>query len=232
MSFLYLIVNILAVLFPVIFSFHPRLRFNKKWRSAWPAILCTALPFILWDIYFTGKGIWGFNDKYLTGFFIANLPVEEILFFICIPYACLFTHHCFNILVNKDFLKPFKKNISLLLVLLLPILAAYYWTKAYTFTTFLLTAVFILLHSFVFKSSWLSHFYFSYLFLLIPFFIVNGILTGTGPEQPVVWYNNFENMNIRLLTIPVEDFFYGMLLILLNVSVFEYLERKVVTYLP
>ena len=60
-----------------------------------------------------------------------------------------------------------------------------------------------------------------YLFLLIPFFIVNGILTGTGLEAPIVWYNNQENLGVRLLTIPIEDAFYGFELILLNVFFYE-----------
>jgi lycopene cyclase domain-containing protein len=60
-----------------------------------------------------------------------------------------------------------------------------------------------------------------YLFLLIPFFIVNGILTGTGLEAPIVWYNNQENLGVRLLTIPIEDTFYGFELIVLNVFFYE-----------
>ena len=61
------------------------------------------------------------------------------------------------------------------------------------------------------------------LFTLFFFFIVNGILTGSCIEEPVVWYDNNENLGIRLGTIPFEDIFYGFLLIASIIQIFEYL---------
>jgi lycopene cyclase domain-containing protein len=52
--------------------------------------------------------------------------------------------------------------------------------------------------------------------------LVNGFLTAI----PVVLYNNAENMGIRIYTIPFEDAFYGMLLFLLNVVIYEKLRSK------
>ena len=63
-----------------------------------------------------------------------------------------------------------------------------------------------------------------YSVLLLPFFIVNGILTGTGLDSPVVWYNDNENLGLRVLTIPVEDIFYGMELIFLNLLIYQKLK--------
>ncbi|MBK9448696.1 MAG: hypothetical protein IPN95_04650 [Bacteroidetes bacterium] len=61
---------------------------------------------------------------------------------------------------------------------------------------------------------------------MIPFVIVNGILTGAITAEPIVWYNDAENMGMRFITIPMEDFFYGLDLMLLNVMLYEGLKRR------
>jgi lycopene cyclase domain-containing protein len=226
MNCLYLLINTASVTVPFIFSFHHKLQFNKKWKYILPAIIISAIFFITWDVYFTHTGVWGFNADYLLGIYFYNLPIEELLFFICIPYSCVFTYHCLNILLKKNHFQKVEHMITWLLLTCLSTVAILNYDKLYTFVTFTLLALFLFSLKFVWKVNWLSRFYFSYSILLIPFLIVNGILTGTGLDEPVVWYNNNENLQIRILTIPLEDVFYGMFLILLNVSVYEYFSRK------
>ena len=225
MKFLYLAVNLASVIIPLIFSFHPKLNFNKKFRFALPAILLTAVIFILWDFRFTALGVWGFNDKYITGLRIINLPVEEVMFFICIPFACLFTYYSLNRLYRFRLPDPVARITVLILSLILLATGFLFRDQRYTAYTFFSTAILLLAITFVRKAEWMGNFLVAYLILLIPFLIVNGILTGTGPAEPVVWYNNRENMDVRILTIPVEDFIYGLEMILLNVFFYEWFNR-------
>jgi len=225
-NWLYLGLNIGSVLIPFLFSFHPRLRFDKQFRFALPAISTVALLFITWDFAKTALGVWGFNSEYVLGFYLYNLPVEELLFFICIPFACLFTYHCLRVLRVGESFQRFDKILSVALIIGLVTVGIFNATKLYTATTFFSLALTIVVLHFLFRVSWLGHFYFSFLVLLIPFFIVNGILTGTGLPEPVVWYNDDENLGIRMLTIPVEDTFYGMLLQMMNVALYEWLRSR------
>ncbi len=230
MKYLYIAINFFSLIVPLIFSFHPKLQFHKKWKFALPAIFATAIAFIIWDIYFTQQGVWGFNPYYLSGIKIINLPIEEVLFFYCIPYSCLYTYHCLNILIKNPMFLQTEKIITFSLLSFLFFIAVLFFDRIYTSTTFLLLITVIITVKYVLKVNWLNRFYFAYLILLIPFTIVNGILTGTGLEKPIVWYNNLENLNFRLLTIPVEDIFYGMLLILINVCIYEQLQKKQAVY--
>lgn len=225
-KYLYLTINLLTILFPFLFSFYSKANFSKKWKYVWSAILIPGIIFIVWDEFFTRLGVWGFNEAYLSGLYLGSLPLEEVLFFVCIPYACVFTYEALNYLISRDHFRPHQKIISIVLIVVCLFIGAINIDKWYTSTTFLSLAIYLIFLQFVKKESFLGRFYFAYLFILIPFFIVNGILTGSGIEEPVVWYNDDENLGVRIATIPIEDAFYGMLLILMNVSIFEWLQRK------
>lgn len=190
------------------------------------ANILVAAIFTAWDIYFTQEGVWRFNPRYITGIYFFNLPLEELLFFICIPYASLFTYHCLNKFYKIEWRKDIENIFSFLLSILLLITGLYFSEKLYTSVTFISTAFVLFLMKFVFKVDWLGKLVTVYSVLLIPFLIVNGILTGTGPDEPVVIYKNAETLGIRLLTIPIEDVFYGFELIMLNVFFYDYFIKR------
>ncbi len=116
------------------------------------------------------------------------------------------------------------KTISILLISILTttfILSIWKW---YTSLQFLFMVFFL---GFLrYKSVNLSYYYLTYLLILPFFFLSNGILTGTGIVNEVVWYNNTENLMLRIGTIPIEDIIYGMLLIFLNIYIYQRLKMK------
>lgn len=226
MSYLYLLLNLGSISIPFIFSFHPKLRFYKYWKSLFVSLLITMLIFIPWDAIFTANRIWGFNETYFLGSKFLFLPIEEWLFFICIPYACVFTHYA--LLYYFPSKKISIKNvrlISYLLIVILIIAIFFNHDKWYTLINFTYA---IILISIILKTNikLLQTYFLTFIVMLIPFFIVNGILTGSLIDNEVVWYNNNENLGIRLLTIPIEDSIYAFTLILTNLALTEFFQSK------
>ncbi|WP_345006508.1 lycopene cyclase domain-containing protein [Snuella lapsa] len=219
MQSLYLLLNLGSLSIPLIFSFHPRLKFYQYWKSLSMGLLVSFLIFIPWDIIFTVNGIWGFNANYFLNIKLFHLPLEEWLFFICIPYACVFTHYALlEYFPGKTLSIKATKVVSYSLILFFLIIAVYNLDKWYTLINFILASIIIgivLLKT----PELLRSYYLTFLIMLIPFFIVNGILTGSFITNEVVWYNNSENLDIRLFTIPIEDVIYAFSLILVNLFI-------------
>jgi len=225
MKFLYLLLDLGTILVPFIFSFHPKLKFYHHFSRFFPAALITMLIFIPWDVIFTSMGVWGFNDDYITGLKIWRLPLEEWLFFICIPFACVFTYFCLKKLYPEIGLTfTFTQRFAVSIIILCAICLLFYADRAYTFYN-ALYGVFLLAYATKYHLNCLRYFFPVYVVLLIPFLIVNGILTGTLLENPVVWYNNDENMGVRVFTVPIEDFLYAFTLILSTLVFMEVLQR-------
>lgn len=226
MKYTYLLIDFLTIIIPFIFSFHPRIRFDKKWKYFFPAVVLVAIIFIIWDDIFTSMGVWQFNNDYLLGIYLFNLPLEEILFFICIPYSCVFTYYCLDKFYNLKWNPRIEATFCVVFSVALIIIGIIYIDQIYTSVTMFSTAFVCLALRFVAKVDWFGKATFVYAILLIPFVIVNGILTGSWIESPIVSYNPAENMGIRLLTIPVEDIFYGFEMILLNIYFMKLFEKK------
>jgi len=224
-KYTYLLVDTLCILFPLACSFHPKIQFHKQWRFfALPSVV-TAIFFLVWDALFTRAGIWSFNPRYTVGLYLAGLPLEEYLFFFCIPYACVFTYYCVSQFLDLSRYIHAARGITFGLAAFLIIVALLHPERLYTSVTFLFLAA-LLYFTALRKASFLPSFYVAFAIILVPFFISNGILTGTGLPEPVVIYNDHYNLGIRLITIPVEDTFYGMLLMLMNVTGFDYLCKR------
>ncbi|MBN2275645.1 MAG: lycopene cyclase domain-containing protein [Bacteroidales bacterium] len=221
----YSLINICVITLPLILSFDKRVAFFKSWKYIIPSIAITAMLFIIWDSVFTFLGVWRFNPIHVGSAHLLGLPLDEVMFFIIVPYASLFIYDVLKEYVKKDLPERITRYFATTLIVFLIIIATVYHARLYTFICFILLAVTLIIIEYVIKPDYMGRFFMAYGVILIPFIIVNGLLTGTCLDAPVVLYNDSENMGIKLLTIPVEDIFYGMLLILLNVSVYEKLKN-------
>ncbi len=213
----YLLLNFFILLGPLAMSFESQIRFVRKWRFAAPAILLVAVPYLIWDALVTGRH-WWFNEKYTLAFRLFNLPLEEWLFFLTVPFAALFIWEVINFHI-KPRPSPWLQYCGFVLCLS-PIrgFLFFFSGKEYTGLTFIAlgaTAILdLILHTRLFAQRNLL-FYLAALTLFIS--ICNSYLTA----RPVVLYGEQYQLGLRLGTIPIEDFGYGFALILLVTILYE-----------
>lgn len=223
---LYLILNIGSFIIPFLYSFENRMRYINRWKSVFPAIIITAIFFIIWDVFFTKMGVWSFNPRYHSGISFFDLPIEEWLFFICIPYSSIFIHFAFQHFFPKVSLsKKTVKIIYLLLVIILVPTLLLNLDKWYTAVNYSFLLLILSIAYWRFPSI-LQTFFITFLIILIPFSLVNGILTGSFIDEPVVIYNNAENLGIRLGTIPIEDIGYAFSMLLMSLLLIKKFEEN------
>lgn len=210
----YLLFNLIVFVGPLILSLKP-IFFIKKphLQSALFAISITAFLFLIWDYMVIGS-FWTFNNRYILGYRILNIPIEEVLFFFTVPYSCLFvwenwkrTYHN----ENKIFLRIF-------LIVTLVIFMIFLSHLTYTFIV-LLVFLLVIIMDIVFKLHLFNRWQFqSFLgIVIILTLITNGYLTA----RPIVLYNEAVKTNILISTVPIEDAVYGLALISLVVILYE-----------
>jgi lycopene cyclase domain-containing protein len=222
-NFTYLLILIFSLSAPLVLSFDSKVQYYKRLKYILPAILITAAVFWVWDINFTAANVWKFNSNYTLGCDLLGLPIEEWLFFIIIPYVCVFIYEVLKYYLNSVEYPKLFSALSIILILAFSLISFSFSHQAYTFLTFLLSAIYLgytLIRN-RFKTH-ITKFYFAYFVSVIPFLAVNGILT----TLPVVEYNTAHILNIRVINIPVEDFSYLFLLLLMVITIYETLQEK------
>jgi len=218
----YLFLNLVTIAGPLALSFDKKVAFYKNWKPFTLSMLATSTLYIVWDIWFTKSNVWLFNPQFLCGKWFANLPLEEYIFFIIIPYACLFIYACLKAyLPNFSFNKALKPIVISLMAIGLIAIAInpshLYTTITFGFLFITLSALLLTRHT-----AHLSHIILAWIIALLPMAYVNGVLTS----KPVLIYNDAQNLGIRIATIPIEDFFYNMVYMLWMITVYEILRKK------
>lgn len=218
----YLIINILIIIVPLSLSFEKNLKFYRKVKAVIKSILIVSSAFIIWDVIATQRGDWAFNPDYLIGVKFFGLPIEEILFFITVPYACIFIFETVKFYIKDKTLKV-NENIHLFILIIIVFISVLNYERDYTFTVSLFTAVSFLLLKFLGKDLFASkNFWITLLISYIPFLIVNYFLTSI----PIVTYNSLSFSDIRFITIPIEDFFYSFSMISMWILFYNLFETQ------
>ncbi len=226
MMYTYSLILFFTVIICFIASFDRRILFNRYFGAFVKSASLVAIAFIAWDVWFTAKGVWWFNTEYTLGIVIAGLPLEEWLFFICIPFSCVFTYFCFDKFFKLEWLSGFNNLIVFVSVIACSLMALLHYDKIYTLVTAIATAATLIYLHFIARADWIGKASLVFTILMLGFFPVNGVLTGTAIENAIVNYNPRDFLGIRLGTIPIEDAVYGYTQFFLVLYFFKQFKRR------
>uniref|UniRef100_UPI0032165932 lycopene cyclase domain-containing protein n=1 Tax=uncultured Draconibacterium sp. TaxID=1573823 RepID=UPI0032165932 len=221
LTYLLLLLGYLVI--PVILGSQKKVRFVFQLKYLLPASIFAGAIFVMWDIRFTELGVWSFNPTYITEIDLLKIPIEEWLAFLIIPLSSVYIYEWLKLKL-EHFEKPnIFIVISLAIFAISAILAYSHRKNMFTFFTFFLTAIY--LGYTIFRNRFKKHytkFYLAYAISLVPFLIISAILN----IFPVIIYNTDHIIGTAILGIPVEKFAYLFMLLLINITIYEYLNER------
>jgi lycopene cyclase domain-containing protein len=69
-----------------------RTRVLVRPRRLFLTIVPVVIPFLIWDAYAISQGHWWFDETRILGLYLPfDIPLDELLFFIIIPFASILT---------------------------------------------------------------------------------------------------------------------------------------------
>lgn len=217
----YLLLNVFILAAPLAFSFGKRMHFISNLRYILIAVILVEIVFIPWDMGFAGMNIWRFNPDKILGIFIGNLPLEEYLFFVTLPYMFLFIYEFIRFYIKRDFLRGTHFSFTPVAAIGLSWLLINNFERTYTAIacSFL---VLLLLIKLINLRRYMSRFYPALIVCLIPLFILNFILNSMS----VIEYSTMAILPVKLGNIPFENFIYDTGIVLLATMGYEWGKRK------
>jgi lycopene cyclase domain-containing protein len=222
MRFEYLLFNVVIIAGPLLFGSLRRFYFLDRLNQVFLSIVIIAVPYILWDALVTDSH-WMFNERFILGITIAGLPIEEILFFITVPFACLFTWEMITRILPdvRTNAGLFAQRISYIL----PVLGLWLILtgRQYTGLVLIFLTLAVSIDKIVGTGLIYQRRFYLYLLIIIVFTLLfNGYLTW----RPVVLYGEAYQLGFRIFTIPIEDFGYGLSFLFLCTILYEKFKSK------
>ncbi len=223
----YTIIGILIPCGPLALSFDQKVFFIQYLIPVMGAAVTAGAVYIVWDVFAVKRNHWAFNPELAGGVRIARLPLGEWLFFLGVPYACLFIYEVVlayfgsRQLTDGGWAVPAVSGGLALGAFAAGFLAGLVQKREYTSWVSISAGAVILLITLFRRELWTASAFWIYLGLcMLAFLVVN----GTYVNLPTIFYTRRHFSGIRILGIPLEDFLYNFSY--LSLVLFSYLAFK------
>jgi len=204
---LYSLIALAVLAGPLALSFDDKVHFWTHWPAMGLALALTGLLYLFWDSLVVRRGDWTFNPKFTGNLRVFHLPVGELLFFVAVPYACLFLFEVVRVyFLSVEFWSV--SPASLYAGALVFVVGAWIF-RHHSYTFLALASVTIFLSTLALTHPALagrSEFWIWFGLCFAAFTLVDGLYTAL----PTIWYNPKAVTGLRIGPIPLEDFFYNL----------------------
>ncbi len=216
----YLLFDLAVLAGPVALGFFGPTFFRGRSARAFIAALIAAIPFLIWDVAVADTH-WFFSPERTLGWRPGGLPIEEWLFFLAVPYALIFSWEMF---LGGPKSRRSRTIGAVALGFGLCALALGVWQLAegrgYTgLTGIALGLVAVYDARFGGQVAMRRNFVGLVAIVVLTTVIFDSYLTA----RPVVTYDDAYNLGVRVGTVPVEDFGYGLASAWLASSIYAWL---------
>jgi lycopene cyclase domain-containing protein len=218
----YLLIDLVVLAIPLIYSLGKQPYFLWSWKPVALGIGFASTLFLCWDIIFTRIGVWHFRTEYTLGARILNIPMEEVLYFLAIPFANLFIYERIRNYYPRDKKQTLGKWIGWILVVGCGLLFVLHYNSLYTSVTALLLLISIVNHLWITRGNYINYLLLTWLFSLAPMVLIYIITTGL----PIQQFNEKQIVGWRIGSIPVELLLYHMLYLFWMIPVYEKYKQK------
>jgi len=202
---------------PLILSFLPQIRFFRFWPAVLISILIVGGVYVVWDILAVRWGHWRFHSLYVGDVRWLGLPPGEWLFFVAVPYACLFVYEVCRAFFVVTPLISSLWWVQIVLGVVFAVLAWVWREKGYSCLALGSVAVFWLASAFLAPGLVTSSsFWFFMGISMVAFVVVDGLYVNL----PTIFYNEKAIWGRRVWNIPIEDVLYNFSLLGLELLVY------------
>ncbi len=221
LSYFALLLIYLAI--PVLLGAIQKIRFAVRLPYLLPAAVFAGAIFIMLNKRFVESDIWTFNADYLSGIFLLNVPAEEWVALLLIPLSSAYIYEWLKMRTEQFEQSNLFVGVSLVFFVFSAIVAYFFRQSIVTFFIFFLIAIY--LGYTVFRNRFKKHyttFYLAYFISLIPFAVVSFI----SNSLPILVFNTDHIMGLTGFGVPIERMAYLFLLLLINTTIYEYLNER------
>ncbi|WP_393971789.1 lycopene cyclase domain-containing protein [Oxyplasma meridianum] len=219
--FAYLLLLALIALPVLGLSISSKIRKIRKFKPLVFSIFTVAPIYIVWDEYAVLIGTWKFNHSYIIGLYLWLIPVEEILFFIIVPFATLLIYEGLFMLKgvsSKVFQWP-----GIAAGLILVGFGIVNWQHSYTIFAFIFAGMALIFMAtlepqMLFSSRLWAFMAISY----IPFVVFDHIMV----TLPIFTYGKNVTLGIYIFSIPLEEYVYVFSLLLFYVLAYNFYQER------